>query len=531
MSDKEGKKGRTGKKPKTYVITAAQGIQNPYSAYNYGRGSSKGKVNEILLKNIERYVKDNKGELEICAVPGAYVNEIELDSNFHNRKDVYIEKNAMGRLKRQREREQSRRDAWEEEKAYAIEKGRPFNKPYPYHFFGDEIPETDYKITGKRLNTNIMVLGIPEPSQNVDPFVRKKKFTKKFGGTSIVMPSTKQKLQPVATGQAGNYPRLMIATGSITKPNYNTTNRTGFLADEEHELGFCVVNVLNDKLYLPRLVPAQDNGTFIDLGMKYVDRKDPERIKAYTLILGDSHASEIDPLTDKANDEMIQYFDPNFIHIHDVFNSRCINLHELDDEIAETDRVEKGIDSLEEELILTGEYILNKAKIANRGIVKVNYSNHDDMLYRWLAEGRYRTDKKNRRLAHKILGEYQKGDSILETALKIIGYDLDKVKFLKLGEDAIYWGYQCGMHGHKGKNGGKGSLKTLMEDGKIIIGHGHELKIDQGSGAVGTSSKIPLEYQLGQLLTSMAGNIVIYDGGLIQALPIIRGKWKPCRIK
>ncbi len=512
---------------KTHVIIAAQGIQNPYSAEHYGRDFSKGEVNDSLLKNIEKYVEKNKAELNICAVPGAYVNEIELDSFFHYRGDVYIEKNAKKRLNSQREREQEKRDIWERQKDYAESKGKPFDKPYPYHFFWDEIPETDYKITGKRLNTNVSIVGIPEPSQNIDPFVRKKRFTTKYGGNSIIIPSTKQKLQPVATGQAGNYPRLMIATGCLTKPNYNTTNRTGFLANEEHEFGFCVVDVLDDKLYLPRLVPAQSNGTFIDLGMKYADGKNTERVRAHVLVLGDAHVSELDFLTDKANDEMIDYFNPKFIHIHDVFNSRCINSHELDDEIAETDKVERSIDSLEEELFLTGEYLSQKAKLAKHGKIIVNYSNHDDMLYRWLSNGGYRTDKKNRRVAHKILGVYQKGDSILETALRVMEQDIPhNIKFLKLGEDAIYWGYQCGMHGHKGKNGAQGSLKSLMEDGKIIIGHVHQLEINQGSGSVGTSSKIPLEYQLGQLSTSMAGNIVIYEGGLMQGLPIIRGRWK-----
>jgi hypothetical protein len=35
-----------------------------------------------------------------------------------------------------------------------------------------------------------------------------------------------------------------------------------------------------------------------------------------------------------------------------------------------------------------------------------------------------------------------------------------------------------------------------------------------------------MEYQQGQPTTSMAGNAVIYEKGLIQALPIIYGKWK-----
>jgi len=512
---------------KTYVVTAAQGIQNPYSAYHYDKDSSKGKVIEPLLKNIEKYVAENKGELQICAVPGAYVNEIELDSSLCEREDIFMEKNANRRLNRQRIKEQVRRDYWEEMRIIKEEGKKEFSKEYPMHYFWEEIPETEYKITGQRLNTNATVFASPTPSQNRDPFVRKKQFTKKYGGNSIIIPSTKQKLQPVAIGQAGNYPRLMMASGCITKPNYNTSNDRGFLANEEHELGFCVIDVLDDKLYLPRLVQAQENGTFIDLGVKYVPGKDPEKIKAHVLILGDAHCSELDILTDKANDEMIYEFDPAFIHIHDVFNARCINIHEADDEITKIDKSERGLDSLEEELILTGNYLAKKAKLASRGQVVVNYSNHDDMLYRWLSQGHYKKDNgKNLRIAHKIIGAFRKGDSILETALKVVGKTPNNVRFLKLGEDAIYWGYQCGMHGHKGKNGGRGSLKTLMEDGKIVMGHVHQLEVNQGSASVGTSSIIPLEYQLGQLSTSMAGNVVIYPEGLMQALPIIKGRWR-----
>ena len=47
-----------------------------------------------------------------------------------------------------------------------------------------------------------------------------------------------------------------------------------------------------------------------------------------------------------------------------------------------------------------------------------------------------------------------------------------------------------------------------------------------GSISVGTSGVIPMPYQEGQPSTSMAGNAVIYEGGLAQALPIIYGKWK-----
>ena len=508
-------------KTKTIAITAAQGIQNPRTAENYGRDSSKGAPNLQLIKNLERYVRDNEGELRICAIPGSYVNEIELHPFFHKRTDVFMERNAQGRLEMQREREEEKRNNW-------VVHGKSPNMPM--HFFWKDIPDTNYETTGDRLNTNVRLIAVPEPSQNQNPLTGKGKYTKKYGGSSIIMPSPKQVLTPVAKGQSGEYPKLMLTTGCCTNPSYNTTNRRGFDADEEHEFGFMVVDVLDDKLYLPRLVPAQANGTFIDQGIKYAKGVKSHKAKTVALVLGDSHVSELDLETDKANDEMILYFKPEHVHIHDAFSAQSINLHELDDEIAQADKFERRVRSLEEELDETGEYLIKKAKLTGKGEVVVNYSNHDDMLYRWLAKGHYRNDPQNKSIAHSILGKYgSPKENALEVAIRhMFGEKIPKnVRFLKLGEDAEYWGYQCGVHGHKGKNGARGSLKSLTEIyGKIIMGHVHQLEVGKGSMSVGTSSLIPLDYQLGQPSTSMAGNGVLYDGGLFQALPIIKGRWR-----
>jgi hypothetical protein len=509
------------KYPRTYVITSAQGIQNPHSARHYGRDPSKGGVNFPLLNNIERYVQDSSAELQICAVPGAYVNEIMIDSRLLGRGDVYIEKNARGRLERQIEREAGRRKVGEEKGAHIEE-----------HYFW-KIPDIELvenmNVIGKKLNSNACIMGIPEPSQNKDPLVGKKIFTSKYGGggNSFVMPHPKQRLAPVAKGQS-KYPKLMLTTGSVTHPNYNTTNRTGFIADECHEYGFAVVDVIDDKLYLPRIVPALKNGTFVDMGIQYAPGKDPQKVRAWAMKEGDAHVYEIDPLTDKANDEMIIYFRPRFYHVGDVFDSGSIGFHELDNELERMEKSRKNRNNLEEELEMVGNYLQKKSRLAKDGIVRVDYSNHDDMLYRWIAKGAYRNDDKNRKMAHKIAGEFNSGDVILEVALrKVMGFKFKNVEFLKPEDDVIYWGYQFGAHGHRGKNGARGSLKSLKEAyTKVVIGHVHQLEVDEGSMSAGTSSKIPMDYQKGNPSTSMAGNVVLYENGLAQALPIIRGRWK-----
>ncbi len=511
--------------PKTYVVTSAQGIQNPSSAKRFGKNSNAGKVNSPLLKNIENYVENNDAELQICLVPGSYVNEIMFDESLLGREDVYIEKGAKGRLLAQIEREGERREKSEE--------GKSKGKDFQAHYFWD-IPDEnkilDLSTTGKRLNSNVGIFGIPEPSQNKNPLAGKKGFTSEFGGgrgNSMIMPATKQNLDCSSKGQSGS-PKLMISSGSCTNPSYNLTNRMGFLADKEHELGFAVVDVIDSKRYLPRLVPAQKNGTFVDKGMQYSPGKKPKKIRAWAMTIGDSHVHELDPITDIANDEMILYFRPRFLHLNDAFDAGTIGIHDLEDELIRMEKAGSKRNNLEEELVDTGDYIMQKAELLGKdGVLKVNYSNHDHMLYRWIAKGAYRNDDLNRRMAHKIAGEFNKGDLAIEVALrKVLGFNFKNVEFLKPEDDAIYWEYQFAAHGHLGKNGARGSLNSLMEAyNHVVIGHVHKLEVKQGSASAGTSSVIPMHYQKGHPSTSMAGNVVLYEGGLIQALPIIDGMW------
>src|SRR5680860_1415097 len=101
---------RSKSKEKTYVITAAQGIQNPYSARMYGRDISKGAPNIPLIKNIESYVEANNAELQIHSINGANCNEIELHPFFENRDDVYVDVDSKKRNLQNREKEAVKRD-------------------------------------------------------------------------------------------------------------------------------------------------------------------------------------------------------------------------------------------------------------------------------------------------------------------------------------------------------------------------------------------------------------------------------------
>lgn len=557
-------------KEKTYVITAAQGIQNPYSARMYGKELSKGAPNVPLIKNIESYVEANEAELQIHSINGANCNEIELHPYFENRDDVYVDVDSKKRDAQNRVKERAKRENWEDKKGkwsssqikksekekmkmlkttYGKEwrehldekdsfeamdvQAKDFPHNMPMHYFWETIPDGDRPLIGQRLNSNISTpTKISLKPQNKNPLTGKNFLTKRYGGNSVILASPKRMMKPVAKGASGKYPHMLITTGVCTKPNYNLGD-LGIDAEEKHSYGFAVINVLDDKIYLPRIVPAQANGTFIDLGIKYTKGKDPERAIISALEIADSHFMDINPKIDRVNMEMMEYLRPGTTFFNDVFAAVAVSVHNIKSPIMQSKLFRAGLSNLEKELTLTGGYIERNAKLAQNwgGDICIKWSNHDDMLYRWLDKEAYRKDKENFYTAHKILAQDPGREDCFEKAVKLF-YDIPKnVRFLKPGEDVTKEGYLFSAHGHQGVNGSRGSLKGLEDSyKKVIIGHGHKLEVLQDAISVGTSTMIPLDYQLGNPSTSMAGNAVVYRGGLAQAIPIIKSRWAPDNI-
>ena len=509
MSEKEEIKKRDIESDKTsefeskvYVITAAQGIQNPASASKYGRDSSKGRPNVPLIKNIEKYVEDNHGELRICAIAGSYVNEIETHSFFHDRSNIYMDEDAFNRLGAQREREEERRTTKEGELLR-----------YPQHYFWHEIPDVDHPKTDRILNSKISLIGLPEPPQNQDPLSGNLDLSQ-YVEKSIIFPHTKQRFKPVPKNLGGKLPRIVMTTGCCTHPNYNGSNRRGRKAIRDHQYGFAVVETIDNKLYLPRLVPAQKDGTFIDMGIKYSAKTGRiSRAKTQALILGDIHCPNQDEKTMQANFEMIDYFKPSELYIHDLFDGVSVSPHTAEDEIEHMFLAESGMNKLEDEVEKCYDLLMGISRHMGKRKVKVIASNHDDFLRRWLTSGSYRKEPHNARFAHKIYSKIQPEQWPLAVAMEIIGKLPNNIEFLTLSDDCRPWGYETAAHGHKGINGARGSLKSLRTGyGKVIMGHTHQLEVNKGSICVGTSGIIPMPYQKGQPSTSIRGSAVIYGG-------------------
>ncbi len=480
--------------PKIYVITAAQAIQSEKHSDHYGHDSSKGAPNENLLRGLIRYCEERNAELKILSMAGMNFTETEL----HN----YFNKMAT---------------KGEGEILYSIRQKE------------------------RSLNQNIKISGMVEPPQNIDIPNTRDRFIQK--DQSVVMAHTKQRLRCVPTGNK-KFPKVITTTGCCTYPNYNIDrgnsigNRRADIALRDHQYGAVVVEIISPVHYNIRHLPAQVNGKFVDMGKIFNGRRKPTKAGVEALVLGDLHVGEIDEKVMRANYEMIDFFKPRRLFIHDLANSESVNPHEKDDCVSKSIRARLGKLNLEGELEECYDVLCKLGRAMGKSSeIFVVPSNHDNFIYRYLAEGYFPHDEINAGIASELFkiaveecdDPAEAANVVVERGIRRVGKLPSNIQFLRFEDDYRVWGYQLANHGHLGHSGGRGSTRAQeLMYGKSITGHTHSPEILRDTIVVGTSTSLDLAYTRGQGSKWMAANAVLYEGkgGFVQLLPIINGKWK-----
>lgn len=562
--EKEGEKNGS-RFQKTYVITAAQAIQDERHARYYGPDESKGAPNIPLIENIDRYAGIHDAETMILQMQGMSCEEIQLDPYFERRDDVYINKNKLGRLeaqiemgrakierridkldnridriegriveRKEEEKDTSRLTSSQEE----LERRRG-----ELEVSLDDIRDAEYfqTIGITPLNTKLIVADIIVPPQNVDPSTSRIDIPQNKFGKTVIFAHAKQRWKCAPKNIGHKLPRLLLTTGAVTFPNYNTTNDRGDNALLNHKFGFVVVDVLDKEKYLPRIVPALKNGSFVDMGIEHRLGQRPKKIGVDALVLGDIHFGDHDQTTMDANYEMMEYFAPENVFLHDAINGHSVNPHEREDKIKRAIAFEEGrLDIKTEFAEAYEEFVKKMAKQFLKTQFHFVYSNHSpDFLRRYLTECNFTEEPWNftdftldlvKGLRNKE-DPVQRGLELIAEEKKINGLPKN-INFLLLRNGLIIQGYQLGVHGHKGINGARGTPSGMKKGySKGIFGHTHTPEINGDCITVGTSSITPLEYAEGQPATVMAANGVLYKNGLAQLIPIIGEYWMPPSLK
>lgn len=389
-----------------------------------------------------------------------------------------------------------------------------------------------------RLNKNIQVRDIVVPPQNKDPTTGKRDLIGKYG-SSIIFPHAKQRYQAVPTFNSG-LPRYLYTPGAVTLPNYDGSNHRGDTAEREHALGALMVEVIDEEHYNIRNIRALKNGKFMDLGVEYSGSGDTRKIDADSIILGDYHWGNHDEKSIAANEEMIRYFKPGKIFVHDFFDGHSINHHERESKMSRAREFKKGRLDLEAEIRSGAQELARLGKEFPKSEIYVVASNHHAFLPRYINGG----DWMNKDIWNSEIGSYLFNESLhldipeddvddaaflLENGYQKFATMPSNVNFLKLKDSVKRYGFQLASHGDKGSSGaraGAAKARAVTGGGKSITGHSHTMEIYGNTYIVGTSSKLDQKYTSGYGSSTIGGNAILYKNGTTQMLPIIEGKWK-----
>ena len=354
------------------------------------------------------------------------------------------------------------------------------------------------------------------------------------GAESCIVGHTKMQLKSIPV-PCGAFPKILTTTGACTQKNFSDS-KAGALGDFHHCLGALVVEIQNSKKFHIRQINAdRGDGSFTDLNTHYSPSGVSKAPPALGLVMGDTHARFICPKVDHATfgpGGIVETLNPEVLVFHDVLDGDTVNHHQVGDPFLAEAKRKAGAQSVQGEIQHMVDFINSRSGGRSSVIVE---SNHHEFLTRWIKEGNWKSDLKNARFylhtAEKMLESSEltgNGGKYIDPFaywVKKLGAG-DNVRCLGVDESFRLGEIECGLHGHRGPNGARGTLKNLSRLGaRVITGHSHTPGIEEGHYQVGTSTPLRLEYTHGPS-SWLNTHCVVYATGKRSLITIIEGDWK-----
>lgn len=357
------------------------------------------------------------------------------------------------------------------------------------------------------------------------------------GRNSGIFPHAKIALESVC-GFGDDATKMNYTTGTITQRNYLQRN-AGLKAGFHHAYGALLVEVDSDGNWYCRQLNADRKGRIFDLDL-CADRGVVTAGHAIEgLHAGDVHERELDPVVRKliwGKGGLKDALRPKFEFFHDTLSFTDRNHHDMKDPHRMYFKHAAGIESVPGELASTRDFLGRESYREWCQSVVVD-SNHDNAFLKWLKNKDAIDDHLNARLwlqcndrVRQAIDDKEEGFHLLEWQLRRMGLR-SEVKFLRDSEGFIICrdksgGIQCGMHGHQGLNGARGSPRSLAKMGRRAnTGHTHSASIFDGLYTSGTSSLLRLNYNGGPSSWSHS-LIVTYRNGKRAIVTIWNGKYR-----
>lgn len=333
--------------------------------------------------------------------------------------------------------------------------------------------------------------------------------------------------------------RFMYTTGTCTQRNY-IERKAGQKAEFHHVYGALVVEVDKDGDFFVRQICANNDGSFYDLTDKYLPTGEvlhDQRVEAVTL--GDIHIEKADKTVDEVSfgkGGLMETLQPKYMFAHDLIDFTARNHHNIKDPFfwaqqgKQKATVEGGID-------MAGAWLKKHEREDRKDIVV--RSNHDEAYERWITEADARFDPDNAKFWHESCIERLNQVDGISPAVPMLEWairrktDLPQAIFLTENDSFVICrndkeggGIECGLHGHIGPNGARGTpggFRSLAK--KANTGHTHSAGIIDGVYTAGVSAKLDMGYNKGPSSWSHS-HIVTYPNGKRAIITVKNAKWK-----
>jgi hypothetical protein len=356
------------------------------------------------------------------------------------------------------------------------------------------------------INKNLVVVGdIKIVPTAKDPLSGHENFT---GAESSIFGHPNLAFTTVAT-PGHQMAKLMTTTGSCTQPNYSDS-RAGKAGEFQHVTGALLVEVEGPYFWV-RQLNATDKGEFIDKDLLFTPDGVFPAPPPEALVTGDAHVRQIDKTVERGvfgPKGIVPTLKPKRIIYHDLLDGFGFNHHEKKQWYTLLAKMKAGLLVVKDELDEAVQFVIDRIPTYKHFEEAVIVdSNHDAFLLKWLEENSSKTVGMNYATFNELdtyMGDAShvtdEHDIVVPSPFK---YWVDKFKNPKircLREDESYSvvGIALDMHGHRGTNGAKGSLKNLVKIGiKFVIGHVHGPGIRFGGYAVGLMAKLRQFYNKG----------------------------------
>jgi len=373
-----------------------------------------------------------------------------------------------------------------------------------------------------------------------------------------VFPHPKVQLESVATMKHERAKQLMT-TGSVTLPNY-VRKKAGIKATFHHQIGAVLVEMTPDgATYCRHLLTTDlENGSFYDLDRYVTSQGVTTNHRVEAISYGDIHHEKLDEevalLTwgysveeqvawsrDNWEDgdileaeplPLIHRLRPKYEFFHDLSDFSPRNHHNIKDHHFRFAAHTRGGQNNNVQLALKGCAEFIKQIHRDECTSVIVESNHDQALLKWLKTADYRDDPENALFFLScqkwLYMEMQAGNGspdVFQQVMREMGTPEDVV-FCNEDQSFIICGdIECGMHGHLGPNGSRGSPLAISRSGrKSNTGHTHSPAIRDGAYVGGVSGSLDMGYNKGPSSWSHS-HIITYPNGKRTIITLNKGRF------